>query len=123
LLSSGGFHGIVPFRVHLLRRLVRLSHALGENRAGELPIPTVSVAVANRYKLNDIRVLQLWKLSHAVRQCFIRVQSERMKQFVSAYERQKGAHRLRRAPSGPAKRWFFLTIRLLAALRSGRGNG
>jgi hypothetical protein len=78
---------------------MRLSHVLAGNRAWELPIFALSRAVANRHKLNDIQVLPLWKLSHAVRQRFIRVQSERMKQFSSAYERQKGARLVRRTPN------------------------
>jgi hypothetical protein len=78
---------------------MRLSHVLGRNRAWELPISVLYFAVANRNKLNDIQVLPLWRLSHAVRQRFICVQSERMKQFLSAYERQKGARLVRRAPN------------------------
>jgi hypothetical protein len=78
---------------------MRLSHVLEGNRAWELPILTLFLPVANWHKLNDIQVLQLWKLSHGVRQCFICVQSERMKQFLSANERQKGAHPVRRAPN------------------------
>ena len=78
---------------------MRLSHVLGGNRAWELPIFVLFRTVANRHKLNDIQVLPLWKLSHAVRLCFIRVQSERMKQFLSAYKRQKGARLVQRAPN------------------------
>ena len=78
---------------------MRLSPVLERNRAWELPIFVLFRAVANRHKLNDIQVLPLWKLSHTVRQRFICVQSERMKQFLSAYERQKGARLVRRAPN------------------------
>jgi hypothetical protein len=78
---------------------MRLSHVLGGNRAWELPIFVLYRADANRHKLNDIQVLRLWKLSHAVRQRFICVQSERMKQFLSACERQKGARLVRLAPN------------------------
>jgi hypothetical protein len=53
----------------------------------------------NRYKVNDIQVFELWKLSHAVRRSFLGAQSERRKQFLSAVERQKGAaNRPARAP-------------------------
>jgi hypothetical protein len=92
------FSWLVPSAFGCPRRPMRLSYALAGNRAWELPIPALSFAFANWHKLNDIQVLQLWKLSHAVRQCFICVQSERMKQFLSAHKRQKGAHPSGRAP-------------------------
>src|SRR5208282_2772819 len=98
LLSCGTFHGIVPSAFCCPRRSRRLSHVLEGNRAWELPIPACALAFANRHKLNDIQVLQLWKPSHAVRQCFNGAQSERMKQFLSTLKRQKGAHPAWRAP-------------------------
>ena len=87
-------------------------------RAANLRVFTL--ALANRHKLNDIQVLPFWKPSHAVRQCFICVQSERMKQFLSALKRQKGARPSPTRPKIQPNSLFSLSVRLLPPLRSCR---
>jgi hypothetical protein len=94
---------------------MRLSYALEGSRAWELPIPGPAFGFANWHKLNDIQVLQFWKLSHAVRLRFICVQSERMKQFLSAFKRQKEAQPVRRAPIS-AELFVFFTVLSSSAL-------